>query len=110
MYLWEYMKIKLIYRGKGNKKEMNNQRDIYITNTCEFLEKIIHARNKKNLTKGISERQNGSMGKRSIDDNLFTLQAIIDDNKNHMRDTYIQFVDAENALIDWLNDACNKLN
>ena len=27
---WECMKIKSIYRGKGNKKEMNNQRDICI--------------------------------------------------------------------------------
>ena len=29
---WEYMKRKSIYKGKGNKKEMNNQRVIFITN------------------------------------------------------------------------------
>ena len=29
---WEYMKIKSTYIGKGNKKERNNQRGIFITN------------------------------------------------------------------------------
>ena len=77
------MKIKLIYKVKGNKTEMNNQRGIFMTNILsKFLERIIHTRNKKNLRKGISEHQNGSMEKRSIYNNLFTLQTIID-NKNH---------------------------
>ena len=55
--------------------------------------------NKKNLRKGISERQNGSMEKRSIYDTWFTLQAIIDDNNNHWKDTCILLVDAKNALM-----------
>ena len=59
---WEFMKIKSIYKGKGNKKEMNSHRGIYVTNILsKFLDRIIHARNKKNLRKGISEQQNGSM-------------------------------------------------
>ena len=61
---------------------------------CKFLERIIHTR------KGISEHQDESMEKRSIYDNLLTLQAIIDNNKNHKKDTYILCADAANALID----------
>ena len=84
---WEYMKIKSIYKGKGNKKEMNNQRGIFIINILsKLLERIMYTRNKENLRKGISEHQNGSMDKRNIYDNLFTLLAIIDDNKNHKKD------------------------
>ena len=93
---WEYMKIKSIYKGKGNKKEMNNQIGISITNILsKFFERIIHTRNKKNLRKGISEHQNESMQKRSIYDNLYTLQSIIDDDKNHKKDTYILFANAK---------------
>ena len=29
---WEYTKIKPIYTGKGNKKEMNNKKDIFMNN------------------------------------------------------------------------------
>ena len=91
---------------------MKNQRGIFITNILsKFLERIIHTRNKKNLRKVISEHQNGSMEKRSIYDNLFTLQAIIDDNEDHKKDTLILFADAEKCFDRlWLNDACNKLN
>ena len=50
------------------------------------------------------------MEKRSIYDNLFTLQAIIEDNKNDKKDTYILFADAEKCLDRLLlNDACNEL-
>ena len=89
-----------------------NQRGIFITNILsKFLERIIHTRNQKNLRKWISEHQNGSMEKRSIDDNLFTLKAIIDYNKNHKKDTYILFADAETCFDRlWLNDACNELS
>ena len=52
---WEYMKIKSIHKGKGNKNKMNNQRGISITNRLsKYLERIIHTRKKKNLRKGIS--------------------------------------------------------
>ena len=62
---------------------MNNTRDIFITNILrKFMGRIIHTGNKKNLRKGISEHQNGSMEKKSICDNLSTLQATINDNKN----------------------------
>ena len=44
---WEYMKITSIYKVKGNKKGMNNQMGIFITNIlCKFFEIIIHTRNK----------------------------------------------------------------
>ena len=67
---------------------MNNQRGIFIfiTNILrKFLEIIIHARSNRNLRKGISEHQNRSTEKRSICDNLLTLQAIIYDNKKIMK-------------------------
>ena len=51
------------------------------------------------------------MEKRSIYDNLFTLQAIIDYNANRKKDTYILFVDAKICFDRlWLNDASNELN
>ena len=78
---------------------MNNQRGISITNILNSW-RIIHTRNKNNLRKGISEH-----------DNLSTLQAIIDDNKNHRKDTYSLFTDTEKCFDRlWLNDACNELN
>ena len=98
---WEYMKIKSIYKGKGKKKEMNNQRDIIITNILsKSTERIIHTRNKKNLRKGTSEHQNWSMEKRCIYD-----------NKNHKKYMYILLAN-EIKCFDklWLNDAYNELN
>ena len=108
---WENMKMKSVYKVKGYNKEMNNQRSIFMPNILsKFLERILYARNKKNLRKGISEQQNWSMVKGSIYDNLFTLQAIIDDNINHRKDTYILFADAEKCFDGlWLSDACNEL-
>ena len=48
---------------------------------------------------------------RSIYDNLYTLQAIRDDNENHKRDTYILFADAEKYFDRlWLDDTCNELS
>ena len=77
----------------------------------KFLKRIVHTRSKKNIRIGISEHQNGSMEKISIYDNLFTLQAIIDDNKNHRKGTYILFADVEKCFDRlWLNGACNELN
>ena len=64
----------------------------------KFLERIIHTRSNRNLR--ISEHQNGSMEKRSIVDNLFTLQAIIDDNKNHNKKHTSCLQMQKNALID----------
>ena len=44
-------------------------------------------------------------------DNLFTLQAIIDDNKNNKKDTYVLLADAKKCFDRlWLNDACNELS
>ena len=49
--------------------------------------------------------------KRSIYNSLFALQTIIDDNKDHRKDTYILLADAEKcSFILWLNDACNEQN
>ena len=49
--------------------------------------------------------------KRSIYDKLLTLQTIIDDNKNHKKDTYILIADAEKCLDRlWLDDACNEIS
>ena len=79
------------------KIEMNNQRGILITNILsKFFDRVIYTRNKMNPWKGISEHQNGSMEKRSIYDNLFTLRAIIDDNKCYVKDTCILIEDAKN--------------
>ena len=51
------------------------------------------------------------MEKRSIYDNLFTLLAIIDDNKDLTKGTYILFAYAEKCFDRlWLNDTCKELN
>ena len=51
------------------------------------------------------------MEKRSAYDNLSTLQAIIDDNKNHKKNTYILSADTEKCFDKMrLNDACNELS
>ena len=96
------MNIRSIYKGK------DNQIGIFMMNILsKFLVIIIHKRKKKNIRTGISEHQCGSIEKRSIYDNLFTLQAITDDNENHNKDTCILFADAKKCFDSlWLYDAC----
>ena len=51
------------------------------------------------------------MEKKSIYDNLFKPQAIIDDNKHHMKDTYTLLADSLKCSDrQWLHDACNELS
>ena len=60
------------------------------------------------MRKGISEHSNGRMENRSVYDNLFMLQAIIDYNKKHSKYAYILIMDTTNyfgRLL--LNDICH---
>ena len=85
---------------------MNNQRGIFITNVLsKFLERIIHIRETNFMERDLRTPKL-ECGEKSIYDNLFTLLTIIDDNKNHKKNTYILFADAEKCFDRlWLSDA-----
>ena len=108
---WQTMKIKSIYKNKGSRKQMKNQRGLFITNILsKLMEKILYNRNVQVLRNGISEYQCGSMKNRGTADHLFTLQAIIDYNRYIGGNFFIIFADAEKCFDKlWLNDACNEL-
>ena len=60
---WEYMKIKSIYKGKGNQKEMSNQMGISITNILsKFFGRIIHTIIHTIHTKGFQNTKIGAWG------------------------------------------------
>ena len=64
---WKQMNIKAIYKNKGDRREMKNQRGIFITNIIsKIFEKIISNRNEQCVRKYLSSFQCGSRKQRSI--------------------------------------------
>ena len=79
---WKEVQIKSIYKNKGKKDEMKNQRGIFITsNMSKLFEKVIKERNREKLEKKITRFLNGAMKGRGARDNLMILQAIMDYNR-----------------------------
>ena len=105
------VKIKSIYKNKGNRDEMKYQRGIFITSTLtKLFEKIVRNRNKENLTESITKYQNGAMENRGTRDNIMAIQAVLDYNRILNREIYLVIADAEKCFDKlWLEDCCNEL-
>jgi hypothetical protein len=72
---WEKMRIRTIYKNKGDKKEIKNYRGIFITNiVSKVFEKILHNRNQTKIDDSLTPFQCGSRKGRGTVDHLFTLQ------------------------------------
>ena len=76
---WQKVKIKSIYKNKGSKKDLNNQRGIFLTsNVQKAFERVILNRQYPNIDQSMSEFQNGGRKKRSSSEHLYITRAIID--------------------------------
>ena len=108
---WKEVQIKSIYKNKGKKDEMKNQRGIFITsNMSKLCEKVIKERNREKLEKKITRFQNGATKGRGARDNLMILQAIMDYNRQIGNNVYILITDAVKCFDKlWLEDCCNSL-
>ena len=92
---WEDIIVKSIYKGKKSKKEMENRRGIFLTNTISKLfEKVKQDAQRDMIEEGISRYQTGGIRDRSKDDNTMTLNAVIDYNNFIGSETYVLFADA----------------
>ena len=90
---------------------MTNKRGLFLTNVISKLfEKMIRARNRKGMKKGISEMQNGGKEGRSVIDNLMIVMAIVERNKYLQKDMHIAFIDMEKCFDKlWLEDGIKDI-
>ena len=92
---WEDMIIKSIYKGKKNKKVMDNRRGLFLTNAISKLfDTTKMNRKRRRIENGISRFQTGGVTNRDPFDNQMTLNAIIDYNNLIQSETYVFFADA----------------
>ena len=92
---WREMIINSIYKNKGDRKDLENRRGLFITDCMSKLyDKIKMKRNMDKLEQGISKYQVGGMRGKSTVDHIMTLNAVIDYNRYIGKETYIIFADA----------------
>ena len=108
---WRDVKIKSIYKKKGKKQHLANQRGLFITSIiAKVLQKIIYNRNIGTIDSNLSPYQSGGRKEHSTIDNLFIVQAAIDYYRYIEQDLYIIVIDAEKCFDKlWLDDCCNEL-
>jgi len=108
---WSKMKIKSIYKNKGDRSDMANQRGIFLTSvTSKIFEKILLIRNKEIIEQEMSPFQGGGRRGRGIQDHLFTVRAIIDESRYFGRDLYVFYGDLEKCFDKlWLKDSIIEL-
>ena len=89
------MMVNSIYKNKGERKDLENRRGLFITNnTSKVYDGVKMTRNSEKLNRGISKYQCGGMTGKSIADHTMTLDAVIGYNKSLGCETYILFADA----------------
>ena len=72
------LKIKSIYKNKGKKCDLKNQRGLFLSQTTtKLFEKMILNRISKDLDNNISDFQNGARPNRSTSDNLFIMRTAL---------------------------------
>ncbi len=105
------MKIKSIYKNKGDQTDMKNQKGLFLTSTvAKTFEKRIYEKNKIKVREGVFEFQCGGMENRSTIDNLLILQGTIDYHRYIGQNLHILSVDAEKCFDKlWLDDVCNEM-
>ena len=92
---WKEMIVNSVYKNKGDRKDLENRRGLFITNNVsKMYDKVKMTRNSGKLDKGISKFQCGGTKERQIADHTMTLDAVIGYNKSIGCETYIMFADA----------------
>ena len=89
---WTQLKIKSIYKNKGNKHDFKNQRGLFLSQSIsKIFEKLIVNRITYGLDNSIADFQNGARTKRGTSDNLFIIRMALDYYKYYRIPTYIVF-------------------
>ena len=92
---WIDMIINSVYKNKGDRKDLENRRGLFITNNISKLyDKVKMNKNSDKLNERISKYQCGGMTGKSTVDHKMTLNAVLDYNKYLGSETYILFADA----------------
>eukprot|EP00111_Clytia_hemisphaerica_P015501 TCONS_00045769-protein len=108
---WKKMRIKSIYKNKGSRNEMKNQRGIFITNVVsKIFERVLLNRNRELIESSMSPFQCGGRKKRGIADHLFTLKRMIESYKEKRKVLYVFYGDLEKCFDKlWLKDSIIEL-
>ena len=108
---WKQVKIKSIYKNKGKKEDLANQRGIFLTsNVQKAFERIILKRIYAELDKSMTEFQNGARRNRSSNEHLYTMRAAIDYYEYLNIPLIIQFYDLEKCFDRlWLKKCMTRL-
>ena len=92
---WMEMIVNSVYKNKGDRKDLENRRGLFITNSISKLyDKVKMDKNKDKFNSGISKFQVGGMSGKGTVDHTMTLDAVINYNKLMGSETYILFADA----------------
>ena len=83
-----------IYKNKGNKNDLENDRGIFgVTKVRSIIEKLIYEEVYEKIDKTMSDSNVGARRKRNIRDNLFVLYSIINEAVRNKLDIDVQFYD-----------------
>ena len=92
---WTEMIIISVYKNKGERKDLENRRGLFITNSISKLyDRVKMDKNNRRLNRHISKFQVGGMIGKGTVDHTMTLDAVINYNKLLGCETYILFADA----------------
>ena len=93
---WKEMRIKSIAKDSRKKMEMENRRGLFLTNILsKCMEKLLLNRRKEEIEGNITPFQCGGVKGRSICDNLFILNTVMDEYRERKENLYILFGDLE---------------
>ena len=107
---WARIRIQSVLK-KGPKKDLANQRGLFITNiVSKVVERVLIDRNKEKMMKNISPFQSGGRKNRSVSDNLFILNSTIQHFKRKKENLYILFTDLRKCFDKlWLEDSIMEM-
>ena len=107
---WEMMLITTIYKSKGSRKNLVNQRGIFLTQVlCKIWERLIMERAKPTTT-NINKLQAGSTQNKSGADQVFLLRSCTNHAKYMKQPLYLNFYDFRQCFDKlWLEDSIISL-
>jgi len=108
---WSKSYIKVIYKGKGAKEDLQNYRGIFLSNvSCKIFEKLIYKKLEPIIDENMTEFQAGARKGRRTTDHIHTLKSKIHYDQYLQQDTYIQFYDIVKGFDKlWLRDVMYDL-
>ncbi len=103
---WLRVTIKSIFKNKGSKEDLKNQRGIFLSQTSsKLMEKLILHRIRETLESNMTDFQNYARSGRSTSDNLFMLRSTIDYYMYYDIPVTVIFYDLEKCFDRlWLKD------